>query len=1033
MAQSVHVIGRVTSAENGEAIPGVLVTIDGNPNKGGITLADGTFTISAKDSDVLIFNVLGYEETRISIAGQRKIEVKLTPAVTRIEELVVVGYGTMKKSDVTGAVASVSGDVLKKSPVSSVSEALQGRLAGVTVTSDTGQPGSGATVRIRGIGSITQGNAPLFVVDGMIVGNNINFLSPNDIASTEVLKDASSAAIFGSQGANGVILITTKTGKKSDRMNIAFESYYGVQNRWNKLDLMGRDEFIKTYLNINSGFGGTVGSAQIASYESGGINNWLHKNRIGTSKWYPVPGTSYDYSAAETDWQDEVFVKNAAIQNHYLSFNGGSDRSTYALSANYFSQDGTILGSRYDRLNFRLNSSFQARKWLKIGETLSFATSRSRWSMNNNSSPGASVLSAALAMGPWDPAFYPSGAKNAAGGDLGGHMSTSSLYSQGTNPFAMERYSHNRDNDHIWLGSLYADAELFKGFTWHSDLAFTFEYNRKRNFEEAYEANYGGRDKNSVGQSSYFAQTLIATNYATYARTIKKHDFSVMAGHTASIYKNESVSAGNTGLQNTGEDYWMVDNTTGEDVTYGGKFYGPRRTMSFISRLFYQFAERYMVTVNFRADADRAFRQMWGYFPSFSAAWRVSEESWLRDVRALTSLKLRLGWGQLGNGNVSSDLSTMQMFTSKNQFVGYPLGTGTGDVQLIPSGAAVISQKNLDSKWERTEQINAGLDFALWQNKLSGTVDFFVRDTRDMLLYRPWPHYAGVMFYPMDNIGVMRNSGVEFALEHQNSVTVANSPLSYSIGGNMSFIRNKVLSTNGADRVWGMTNGRTFTVTDQGYSVGSFWGYEYEGIYRSQEEIDAHLSNGNAYNFKVGDARYKDLNGDGRLDDQNDMKVIGNPFPKFTYGVNLQAAWHGVDLQMFFQGVYGNTIYNALRERTEGSGTQSQLSTSMRDVWTEKTPNGSIPNPLRTVNFFNSSRFLEDGSYFRLKNAQLGYTLPAVWMKKAGIERVRFYLSSSNLFTVTKYSGYDPEVGGGVDFGNYPQSRTFMLGVNINF
>ncbi len=1024
-AQTVRISGTVTTAATGEPLPGVTVTISGVTTRGAVTLGGGAYEIQAADGETLVFSSLGYKESRVLLDGQRTVDVALDYDATEIDELVVVGYGTMKKSDLTGAVGSVSGEVLKKAPVATVTEALQGRMAGVTVTSDTGQPGSGATIRIRGIGSLNSSSEPLYVVDGI---DNINFLSPNDISSTEVLKDASSAAIYGNKAANGVILITTKTGKNKDRMNITFDAYAGIQSRWNKLDLMGSDEFIKTYLDINSGFGGTVNQAQKQTYETGGINAWLRAYRTN-SGYYPIPGLSYDYGAKVIDWQDAVFVNNAPIQNYYLSFDGGTDKLSYALSANYFNQKGTIMGSNYDRLNFRLNTSYQARKWLKIGETLSFSTSRSRWAMNNNASPGASILSAALAMGPWDPTHYPKGSVNSSGEDIGGNISTSSLFVQGTNPFVMERYSHNRNNDHTWLGSLYADMTFFKGFTFHSDVSFNFGYNRRREFWDAYEAAYGARSQNSVSQGSDFSQSLIFTNYATYARTIGKHDFSAMVGHTVGMSKKESVSAGGANLPNPAESHWMVDRATSE-FTYGGSYNGENREMSVISRLFYQYDNRYMVTVNFRADAMRAFgkENLWGYFPSFSAAWRISSEPWMKDVRYVTQLKLRAGWGMLGNGRIDPNLSTMQMFTANNVFVGYPLGPGTGDIQELNPGAAIIAQANLTPGWENTQHVNLGVDFGFWQNRLSGSVDWFIRDTRNMLMYKKWAYYGGVLYSATDNIGTMRNSGIEFSLEHQNTVRTAGGSLFYSVGGNMSFIKNTILDTKGADRVWGDR-----TITDRGYAINSFWGYQYEGIYRTQEELDAHLYGGNANNFKVGDSKFRDRNGDGMIDQENDMTVIGNPFPKFTYGINAQVAYLGIDLQMFFQGVYGSTIYNALRERTEGTGYSSQLSTAMRDVWTANNPNGSIPNPLSSPNLFNNSRFLESGSYLRLKNIQLGYTLPVKVTQKIGIEKFRIYLSANNLFTLTRYTGYDPEVGGGVDYGNYPQSRTFMLGVNVNF
>ena len=444
---------------------------------------------------------------------------------------------------------------------------------------------------------------------------------------------------------------------------------------------------------------------------------------------------------------------------------------------------------------------------------------------------------------------------------------------------------------------------------------------------------------------------------------------------------------------------------------------------SMLGRLHYSYDNRYLITVNFRADASSKFPEnLWGYFPSTAVAWRINEEPWLRNSDILNNLKLRLGWGQIGNDKIGDNAFLQTIFNSGPTFVGYPFGINPE----IAAGATVLTYVNTGGKWETTEQWDLGVDFGLWNNKLTGTVDLFLRDTKDMLLSVTAPAHVGNLHAPTANVGTVRNQGIEITLGHANRI----GEFDYEINGNVSFIRNRLTALNGGERVYG-----DYTICDEGLPLYSFWGYEYEGIYRTDEEAVAHQFGVDpvAITEHAGDARYKDQNGDGIIDD-DDLVAIGNPFPWLTYGLNLGASWRGLDLTVFFQGVYGNEIYNAVRLRTEGKGTEATLSTTMRDVWSKSNPNGSIPNPYGSSrNTVSSSRYVEDGSYLRLKELTLGYTLPKRWTDRMHMNRWRFYVSVSNLFTLTGYTGYDPEVVGGVDYGNYPQSRTFLFGTNINF
>jgi len=1005
-------------------------------SNGTITDFDGNFSLQAKSGDVLQVSYMGYKTQEIK-ATASPMRITLQPDNVMLQEVVAVGYGTMRKSDLTGAVTSVSADELMKAPVSGLDQALQGRAAGVTVTTNSGQPGEAATIRIRGIGSAIGGNDPLYVVDGVIT-SDISFLAPNDIQSMEILKDASATAIYGSRGANGVIIVTTKTGVSAGaKPNITFDAYWGFQNRWRKLDVMDSRSHAETELRIGAM---RNGAEEISYYNNQGFANWLQMYKLGKSVYYP---TNFNYADQETDWQDEVFNANAFMHNYNLSVDGGNDKGHYALSANYFGQEGTIIGSNYQRFTIRLNTDYEIRKWLKVGEHLSFASSKGRNAMNNSSSAGASVISAALAMSPWDPVYYPEGSVNVNGDDLSGHYSAGSNFKNVTNPYQMSYNTEPSNKNERAIGDIYLEIKPIDGLTIRPSFSVDYTLNRTRNFTypNTY-TSYNYSEKNYITSSMTRYCSLQEETTVTYAKKIGKHNFSVMAGQTWQEYNTYGISGSGAQILNPIESNWYLSKST-TDRTNASDEVSRIRRISFLGRVFYSYGDRYMVTANFRADASSRFsKNPWGYFPSVALAWRMSEESWLKQVEWLDNLKIRAGFGQVGNDGIPSGSFTPTMGSSQDVFYGYTLGKS----QTINGGSAVLTQVNLDGKWETNQQWDAGIDFSFWNGKLSGTLDYFCRDTKDALLYVNAPAHVGNRYSLVKNVGNIRNEGFELTLNHDNQV----GKVHYNIGANLSYLHNELTEINGGSPIWGDR-----TKTDVGMSLNSFWGYEYEGVYQSDEEALEQLTAYDATTIPVhaGDARYKDLNGDGKID-ENDKKNIGNPFPKLTYGFNLGAEFYGVDIQLFFQGVYGNQIYNALRERLEGDGSSSALAGYMADdVWVGYTDlvrdallaqgvnwmelenrNGTIPNPLGSAtNTENSTRFLESGSYLRLKNAQIGYTLPKKVTEKFFCSRLRFYVTASNLFTITKYSGYDPEVGSGVDYGNYPQSRTFTFGLNATF
>ena len=1049
---SAQVTGVVMAEGEPDPVIGANVMVKGT-TVGTITDFDGNFSIDAKPGQVLVFSYMGYKSQEVK-ATAGSMRITLQPDNVMLDEVVAIGYGTMKKSDLTGSVASVSAESLVKAPVSGLDQALQGRAAGVTVTTNSGQPGQAATIRIRGIGSAMGGNDPLYVVDGVIT-SDISFIAPNDIQSMEILKDASATAIYGSRGANGVIIVTTKSGAEG-KVNVSFDAYWGIQNRWKKLDVMNSREQALTYNRI---YAMRNGAEELACYLNEGFDSWLRSYKLGKSEYYP---TNFDYASQETDWQDEVFRKNAFMHNYNLSIDGGNDKARYALSTSYFGQEGTIIGSNYERFTLRLNSEFKVYKWLKFGEHMSLMVSGGRNAMNNSSSAGASIISAALAMAQWDPVYYPEGAenkyhKNPRTGEnkqMGGYYSAGSNFKNVTNPYQMAFNTEPKSKDERIVGDLYVEITPIKGLTIKSSISADYKVAESRNFTwpniyTSYNKPEDGKEWNFITGNLGRYYTLLEETTITYSKEIGKHNFSVMAGQTWSEYKYYSMGGSGANILNPSPNNWYINNAT-EDRLFNDAV-GRARRLSFLGRAFYNYDNRYMATVNFRADASSKFtKQPWGFFPSVALAWRLSEEHFLKDLELtwLDNIKIRAGFGQVGNDGVDANAFRATIGSDNKVFYGYPFGNVNNNDDDVAYGAAVLTQANLDGKWETNQQWDAGIDFGFWNGKLSGTIDYFRRDTKDALLYVTAPAHVGNWGSPVKNVGNIRNEGVEISLNHDNQV----GKVHYNIGGNISYLKNTLTKLNGGSPLWGDR-----TKTDEGMALNSFWGYEYLGVYGSDEEVLDHL-----YSFKedpstcgvhAGDAKYKDRNGDGKIDEEDKFNM-GNHFPKITYGFNLGAEFYGVDIQLFFQGVAGNKIYNAQRAALEGDGSSNALAKYMaKDAWIGYTDvvldamldemidgteyenrKGTIPNPLGSpTNAETSTRFLESGAYLRLKNAQIGYTFPKKWTQKFHCSRLRVYATASNLFTVTKYSGYDPEVGGGVDYGNYPQSRTFTFGLNANF
>lgn len=1027
LAQNRTISGTVVEAGNDEPIVGATVMPIGG-GQGTATDIDGNFTLSVPSNvSKLKVSYVGFQEQTVNAVNGVKVVLESMDHV--LDDVIVVAYGTAKKSAYTGSASVVKADQIEGRLVTDAVTALAGNVSGVQVLQTNGQPGSAPEVRIRGIGSINGSATPLYVVDGMPFDGDIATLNTMDIESMTVLKDAAAAALYGARGANGVILVTTKTGKKADRANISFDMYVGWESRHKKLDVMGAKDFADTYVAINGN------TASKNYYAKNGLNKWLSiYSGLKASDYYPTVydpetnPTGINYEAIDTDWQDEVF-RTGMIQNYHLSIDGGSDQFTYSMSGSWFKQEGTLIGSDYSRLTARLNTSYQATPWMKVGENISFmagVAQNAQESGDNSAQPEAGILAASFAMAPWDPVRYPAGTVNRKGKEMGGLLAASSNYKNVYNPFSFVEYIHPKRNNSRFVGNAFIELTPLKGLTWRTTYGFDYNVVTDKTFSDAYEVSaFDKRDKNFLSSSINKYYNWNVDNILTYARTIGDHSFSVMAGQTVEEYNLYGIGNSGSMILNPVERNWYLSQTTEDNTNPASDTVSRNRRFSWLGRVYYSYMDKYMATVNFRADGSSKFPEnSWGYFPSFSLAWRASGEEFLKNVDWLNDLKVRFGWGKVGNDNIGNNAFTLSVANSGPYFLGYAFG----QPQTLVQGATVLTWVNNGGHWENTEQFSAGIDFGMFSNRLTGSIDGFIRKTNDMLMNVTAPAHVGNRWAATANVGNVRNQGIEISLEHRNQL---GRDFSYSIGGNISFIDNKLTAVNG-----GSANPvNEIQYIEEGHPLYYFKGYQYLGVFKTDQEALDFFPGYTAEDipFHAGDAIYADLDGDGR-NGEGDRTDLGSAIPWLTYGLNMGAYWKGFDLQLFFQGVGGNKIYNAQRSRLEGTGMTSVLSPVMKDVWTADNPDGSIPNPKNSFNTsYPSSRFLESGSYFRLKNLQIGYSLPEKMISRAGFKSCRVYLQGSNLFTATKYSGFDPEVNGGVDNGNYPQSRSFLIGVNISY
>ena len=1020
----------VVKDATGEPLIGVTVAVKGQKG-GAVTDFDGNFSVKAKTGDVLVFSYIGYKTQEVKYAG-RPLDVTMKDDNALLDEVVVVGYGTMKRSDITGSTVSVTGDELKKTIATSVDQALQGKAAGVAVSTNSGAPGGGISVSIRGTNSLN-GNEPLYIIDGIAIsgqtdGNSsaLSSINPGDIVSMEILKDASATAIYGSRASNGVVIIKTKQGEAS-KTRLSYEGYLGIQTIPRFLDMMNLQEFARFY------------NARVELLGWGERGEFADPDILG-------PGT---------DWQKEIF-QTALMHNHSVSVSGGHNDTKFAVTGSYINQDGIAIGTSFNRFTVRANLETKVVKWMTVGLNSSLARYKRENSIENDYDyDGVGVIRTALRQFPEVPVRNPDGSYGVVS-----QNQTGTYYS---NPVADAMMKENYRKGLDASVNVWASIDPLPGLNLRVEYGTNYSYSNRYKYTPVYDYEYFTQSSSGERGSSNSRYTSFKT-YATYTKQIKQHNISLMLGHETQDGSYEDLMGSRTGYKfNSVHELPAGDSNTAKNSSSVGEY----AIESYFGRLNYNFGDRYLLTATLRADGSSSFgpNNRWGYFPSVALAWRASQESFLKDVSWLSNLKLRLGWGLVGNQGAGN----------------YAYGATMGAVATVwGTGYVQSSYPNADLKWEKTNSWNVGLDLSLFKNRIELIVDAYYKKTDNMLVQATLPSYAtGAISAPWVNVGAMENKGFEFTL---NTVNISNKNLTWKTGITFSLNRNKVTSlyTESAT-LPGELDGKLYTMTTEGNPVAQFYGYKVKGMFTTEEDFYAKDKNGDYLldengNRKFvalptgktvkeneiwyGDYIWEDLNGDGVIDEQ-DRTNIGNPHPKFTFGLNNTITWKDFDLTIFINGSVGNKIYNYLVQEnampTNNSGMMAICNDYARveliDPDGERTLNNMhVTNAgsakVQRITPYNandnnrqSDRFVEDGSYLRLKNIALGYNLPRKWLQKIGIESVRVYCNVQNAFTITGYDGYDPEIGSynqnvkltGIDFARYPSQRIYTFGMNVNF
>lgn len=986
--QAKTVTGTVTDV-SGEPIIGANIRIKGTTT-GTITDIDGNFSIEAEPQSVIEVSYIGYLTQETVINNQKSIRFLLKEDTKTLDEVVVIGYGVQKKADLTGSVANINTEKLNTQSNANIGQALQGKIAGVDIVSQGGAPGSGTRIMVRGIGTLNNAS-PLYIVDGMYM-NSIDHINPNDIASIDVLKDASSAAIYGSRAANGVIIVTTKEGSNTEGKPIIDLSVnLGISTASKFLDMLD-----------------AKGWAEVTT---------IARQAIGK----PALDMATDLAnKPDNDWQDIMF-RPALMQNYNLAVKGGGKYSTYYTGLGYFNQDGIVKGTNYQRYNIQSKNDYK-RGIFSAGTNLIISFSHDK-PLHQELRGGmiGTILQSVPTLEKYDDTR-----EGGYGGTYGDVVNI-------PHPLAiiddniMDRYNENVKI----FANLYAQIELFKGLKYKLNLTPDFSFERYKNYLNKYDFGLATNSITQLTERQRRRRNILVENLLTFDRTFGEHKISALAGYTYQDSRFRHIQAYGEGLPQGLEE---IDAATTNRSNEGNSW---RSVLtSILGRVFYSYQNKYLFTATIRRDGSSKFgkNNRYGYFPSFSLGWNVAEEKFMENVHWLDQLKLRGGYGVLGN----QEIDNYQYSSTITTGINYPDGNGG-----LLQGAFPKNFANPDIKWEETAMTNVGIDFMAFNNRLSLTADYYVKNTKDILLTVPIPISSGGANDPIRNAGKIRNNGFEFNLGWMDQ---PNPDISYGINLIGSFYKNKVIamgSESGSIKGGSTNQNITTSETKAGYPIGGYWLISTAGYFNSQEEVDAYAKDGKKIQpaAEPGDIKFVDANNDGVIND-DDRVFQGSPFPDFTFALNGNMRYKNFDLSIGLQGVLGNKIYNATRQTLEDVTKGSNFLASCLDYWTPENKNASHPrltwdDPNRNTRA-ESDRYLENGSYLRLRSVQLGYTFPQTWFKGA-IQHARVYINAENLFTITSYSGYSPDVNAdnanyrGFDNFIYPTNRTFMLGLNVTF
>jgi TonB-linked SusC/RagA family outer membrane protein len=1003
-AQNKPVTGRIIDSQTKDAIIGATVQVKGSTG-GATTDVNGLFRINAPEGAILDIKYIGYDPVSIAADFGKEMLINIVAGNTSLNDVVVIGYATQRKADLTGAVATVKSSDIANLPVGGADQILQGKAAGVAVTQQTGAPGDAISVRIRGVGTINN-NDPLYVIDGVPTPNGINQISPNDIESISVLKDAASAAIYGARAANGVVIVTTKKGKTgTPKINV--NAYTGVQTSQHLIKMANTQQYVTAY--------NTAAAADSRA---------------------PIPASLIS-TLPDVDWQREV-LKPAPITNAQVSLSGGSENTTYMVSANYFTQKGLIKNSSFDRLNLRTAINSNVSKIFTVGVNMNLGYSKNRQVGTSgdgfgDGNPGASVLRYALFRTPATPVYN-------ANGQFVDIPANPEFFGDGLNPVGFADNYNRNFNTYSLLGNVYLEVNPVKNLKLRTDFGTNFRIVDYKQFFATWGVDRFLNSPNSLAQSNnnYFDYNW--TNTATYNLTLaQKHVFTFLAG--TEIIKSNSASLGGsrTNYPDQSSEFQYLGNGLGIQQNGGGQTHWA--LSSLFARVNYAFADKYLATFNVRRDGSSRLdpSDRYGNFYGGSIGWRIDQEEFFKNIKPISLLKLRAGLGSLGNQSIGNyDYATLV-----RQVNFYPLNGASNQ------GNSVVLLGNPSVKWETQTQADIGLDLGLFNNKLSFSADYYRKNTKGLLLPPQLPTSAGGVSSAYVNSGTVRNEGFEFELNYRGSIR----KFKYEVLGNFALVKNKVTSlAGGSPLANGRIDDRYFaTQTSVGQPIGSFFLLQQEGIFQNAQQVFTHAYQGPG--IQPGDVMYKDISGpngvpDGIID-FNDRSNVGSSIPKFTYGLTTNFSYSGFDVSLFFQGVNGNKLYNQVNTDIEGfyrafniterAATQSWNGEGSTNEFPRLSWNGAVNNKQP------STRFLESGSYLRLKNVQAGYTFNSKLINRFKITNMRVFASVQNVFTVTKYTGIDPEIAVnnnslgdgvravGIDFGTYPSARTITFGINANF